>query len=250
MKTSNFILWLTFLLPGLLMYSCSGSTNGEEETNNEEEVEVGYIDAVEAAHEHYTLLSEDGDVRIVKMVLPPGERDNLHSHMHETVYFISGGSARIYVDGEVAAEPEIPDGYVLHHGPWTHSVENVGETTIRAIIFERMDDIVVEPMENYLDAVVEAPENYTLLSHEGNVRVVHMKLEPGQKDHKHSHYYESVYFLKGGQVRIYVDGEVAGEREIPDGYVLHHEPWTHNVENIGETTIEAIIFEIMPDEVQ
>jgi mannose-6-phosphate isomerase-like protein (cupin superfamily) len=248
MKTSMMIKWLTLIVPGLFLFSCAQPTNDSDETKNGEEAEMEYIDAVEAAAEHYTLLSEDGDVRLIEMVLPPGERDNLHSHKHETVYFISGGNARIYVDDEVAAEPEIPDGYVMHHGPWTHSVENIGETTIRAIIFERMADIPVEPMEDYLDAAEKAPDHYTVLSHEGNVRVVHMKLGPGEMDNEHSHYYETVYFLRGGHARIYVDGEVAGEREIPDGYVMHHEPWTHTVENIGEDTIEAIIFEIMPEE--
>ena len=95
-----------------------------------------YIDPIEVASENYELLSQEGNVRVVKMCLRPGEIDNEHSHPHETVYFINGGKLRIHVEGEAAMEADIPDGHVMHHGPWTHRVENVGDTTVNAIIFE------------------------------------------------------------------------------------------------------------------
>ena len=98
---------------------------------------MDYIDAVEAASENYKLLSDDGDVRVVEMTLAPGEKDNLHSHHNETVYFISGSKVKIY-EGDEVMEADIPDGHVMHHGPWTHRVENVGDRTLKAIIFERM----------------------------------------------------------------------------------------------------------------
>lgn len=96
-----------------------------------------YIDAVEAASENYKLLSHEGNVRVIEMLLKPGEIDNEHSHYNETVYFITGGKARIHVDGD-AMEVDVPDGHVMHHGPWTHRVENIGDTEILAIIFEQM----------------------------------------------------------------------------------------------------------------
>lgn len=100
-------------------------------------------------------------------------------------------------------------------------------------------------MENYIDAVKAASDNYQLLSHEGNVRVVEMLLRPGEIDNEHSHHNETVYFMSGGKARIHVDGEYQ-EVEIPSGHVMHHGPWTHRVENIGDTDIHAIIFEQMP----
>lgn len=97
-----------------------------------------YIDPIVAASENYKLLSQEGKVRVVEMLLPPGVIDNEHSHPHETVYFISGGKLRIHVAGEEPMEADIPDGHVMHHGPWTHRVENIGETTVKAILFELM----------------------------------------------------------------------------------------------------------------
>lgn len=232
----------------IILGGCQGSTSEEDTTTEEgtEETEQssGYIDAVEAASEHYTLLSEEGPVRVIEMRLPAGARDNKHSHNHETVYFISGGSVQIYVDGDTVSA-EIPDGHVMHHEPWTHSVENTGDGPIRAIIFEQMEVVPTQQMEGYVDAASAAADHYSTLSKDGNVRVVHMTLGPGERDNTHSHYNETVYFISGGKANIHVGDEVV-EADIPDGHVMHHDPWTHSVENIGDTEIEAIIFERIP----
>ncbi len=101
-------------------------------------------------------------------------------------------------------------------------------------------------MSEYIDAVEAAAANYKLLSREGNVRVIEMNLAPGEKDTEHSHHSETVYFITGSKVRIYV-GDDSTEADIPDGHVMHHGPWTHVVENIGDKHLKAIIFETMPE---
>ena len=70
------------------------------------------------------------------MTLKAGERDNEHSHTSEIVYFITGSSLKIHLPGGETAEADIPDGHVMPHEPWTHSVENVGTRDLKAIIFE------------------------------------------------------------------------------------------------------------------
>jgi quercetin dioxygenase-like cupin family protein len=95
-----------------------------------------YIDPTVAAAEHYQLLLANDHVRVIEMKLPAGEIDNTHSHRGETVYFVKGGKARIHVPGNDPMELEIPDGHVMWHEPWTHRVENIGDTDIHAIIVE------------------------------------------------------------------------------------------------------------------
>ena len=98
---------------------------------------MDYIDAVDAASANYKLLSHEGNTRVIEMTLAPREKDNVHSHHSETVYFITGSKVKIRVGDEVM-EADIPDGHVMHHGPWTHQVENVGDKALKAIIFELM----------------------------------------------------------------------------------------------------------------
>ena len=98
-----------------------------------------YKDPTQVSPENYRLLLEDGDHRLVEMSLPAGRSDIEHSHPHEMVYFITGGKARIHLPDGDSVELEIPDGHVMKHEPWTHRVENIGDTDIRALLFERFD---------------------------------------------------------------------------------------------------------------
>jgi len=99
---------------------------------------MAYIDPVVASPDEYRLLLQSGKARIVEMRLPPGTIDTEHSHPDEWVYFIRGGKARIHV-GEERVELDIPDGHAMHHEPWTHRVENIGDGEIHAVIFELVD---------------------------------------------------------------------------------------------------------------
>ena len=51
---------------------------------------TAYIDPIDAAAEHYKLLQDGQRARMIEMRLPPGARDNEHSHPNEFVYFIQG----------------------------------------------------------------------------------------------------------------------------------------------------------------
>jgi quercetin dioxygenase-like cupin family protein len=93
------------------------------------------------------------------------------------------------------------------------------------------------------DPVEVSPDHYELLLENDAVRVLRMTLGPGDIDEEHSHPSETVYFLKGGKLRIHLPEGDPAELEIPDGGVIWHEPWTHRVENVGSSDVEAVIVE-------
>ena len=95
-----------------------------------------YIDPIEASPNNYKLLFEDDANRVLEMSLKAGDKDNEHSHTSEIAYFITGSSLKIHLPDGKAMEADIPDGHVMAHEPWTHSVENTGAKDVRAIIFE------------------------------------------------------------------------------------------------------------------
>ena len=97
-----------------------------------------YIDPTRSAPEHYKLLLENEHVRVLEMNLPAGARDNEHSHSDETVYFVTGPSkVRIHLPGGDSIEADLPNGHIMWHEAWTHSVENIGQAKIRAVIVEQ-----------------------------------------------------------------------------------------------------------------
>ena len=102
-----------------------------------------------------------------------------------------------------------------------------------------------------LPAAHEAsPDIYELLTENERVLVLRMTLAPGQSDGLHHHNAETVYFQRGGSLRIEpYDDDSFGEAvkaTVPDGHVIWHEAWAHRVTNIGDTPVIAIIVEQKP----
>jgi mannose-6-phosphate isomerase-like protein (cupin superfamily) len=97
---------------------------------------VPYIDPVKVSPDNYRVLLENHEVRVLRMTLRPGEKDKMHSHPNETVYFLNGGNVKIRLENGDVVEAEIPDNEVMWNQAWTHQVENVGSKTVRAIIVE------------------------------------------------------------------------------------------------------------------
>ena len=97
---------------------------------------MAYIDPVQVSSKNYKLLFENEHVRVLEMNLKAGEIDVTHSHPSETVYFLKGSKAKIHLPDGGVAEADIPDGHVMWHEAWTHQVENIGTSDIRAIIVE------------------------------------------------------------------------------------------------------------------
>ena len=95
-----------------------------------------YIDPVQVAPSNYKVLLENDQVRVLEMNLRAGETDEVHSHPAETVYFLSGGKAKIHLPNGETVEADIPDGHVMWNEAWTHQVQNAGSSDIRAIIVE------------------------------------------------------------------------------------------------------------------
>jgi mannose-6-phosphate isomerase-like protein (cupin superfamily) len=95
----------------------------------------------------------------------------------------------------------------------------------------------------YINPTEVSPKVYSELLANDHVRVLEMRLGPGESDAVHSHGNETAHFISGGKVRISVPNEGTDELAIPDGFTMWHEAWTHQVENIGDTEIYAIVVE-------
>lgn len=91
-------------------------------------------------------------------------------------------------------------------------------------------------------AHITSPNQYTLLLENDSVMVLKMVLKPGETDLVHSHSNETVYFEKGGKLKIVENGKPF-EVGVPDGHVMWHEAWTHQVTNMGDSEVIAIIVE-------
>ena len=83
---------------------------------------------------HVTLDNEH--VRVFEAALPPGWKENQHSHPTSIVYVIEGGRVRNHAADGTTSETTYTAGMTAYRDPVTHWAENIGTTTIRLIVVE------------------------------------------------------------------------------------------------------------------
>lgn len=96
-------------------------------------------DAVKLDPDRNKLVFENDRVRVYEVTSPPGNTLGMHSHPAHVVYFLTPGKTRFKAaDGKVT-EGEVKAGEARWSEPVTHSVENIGTTTLRAVVVELKD---------------------------------------------------------------------------------------------------------------
>src|SRR5947209_11261326 len=79
---------------------------------------------------------ENDRVRVLEATLPPGVKEQVHSHPAYVIYVLEGGKYRNYASDGKATEGELKTGDVLYREPLTHAAENIGSTTMHMILVE------------------------------------------------------------------------------------------------------------------
>ena len=79
---------------------------------------------------------ENDRVRVLEATLPPGVREQVHSHPAYVIYVLEGGRYRNYASDGKTTEGELKTGDVLYRDPLTHAAENIGSTPLHMILVE------------------------------------------------------------------------------------------------------------------
>jgi quercetin dioxygenase-like cupin family protein len=79
---------------------------------------------------------ETDRVRVLEAMLPPGTKEQVHSHPANVIYVLEGGRFRNYAaDGKVT-DGTLKTGDVIYRDPLTHAAENIGDTPLHLILVE------------------------------------------------------------------------------------------------------------------
>jgi beta-alanine degradation protein BauB len=79
---------------------------------------------------------ENERVRVLEAELPPGVKEQVHSHPAYVIYVLEGGRVRNYAADGKTSETELKTGEVVYRDPLTHAAENIGKTTMHLILVE------------------------------------------------------------------------------------------------------------------
>jgi quercetin dioxygenase-like cupin family protein len=90
-----------------------------------------------ASPEIYKVIAENEKFRVVEVTWKPGQKDQFHSHPDNAIYYTTNCSMRSQVPGGAPQQNQRVAGTARVQGPVTsHSVENIGTTDCRLIMFE------------------------------------------------------------------------------------------------------------------
>jgi beta-alanine degradation protein BauB len=79
---------------------------------------------------------ENDRVRVLEAILPPGTKEQVHSHPANIIYVLAGGRYRNYAaDGKIT-EGTLQTGDVIYRDPLTHAAENIGDKPMHLILVE------------------------------------------------------------------------------------------------------------------
>src|SRR5436189_6423398 len=79
---------------------------------------------------------ENDRVRVLEATLPPGAKEQVHSHPAYVIYVLEGGRYRNYASDGKITEGELKSGEVLFRDPLTHAAENIGDKALHMILVE------------------------------------------------------------------------------------------------------------------
>lgn len=79
---------------------------------------------------------ENDRVRVLEADLPPGVKEQVHSHPAYVIYVLEGGRYRNYASDGKVTEGELKAGEVLFREPLTHAAENIGDKPLHMILVE------------------------------------------------------------------------------------------------------------------
>jgi quercetin dioxygenase-like cupin family protein len=93
-------------------------------------------DMVTVAPKNCKVLLDNDRVRVIRVVMKPGEKLEMHSHLAHVVYSLTGGKMKYTSPDGKSEEREIKAGETRWGDAVTHANENIGTTETRALVVE------------------------------------------------------------------------------------------------------------------
>lgn len=103
---------------------------------------------------------------------------------------------------------------------------------------------VASPVVLAQDPVKVSPETHKVILENERVRVLEVRVKPGEKVPTHSHPPNVVYFLSDAQERFTFPDGTTKDREDRAGVAFWSEAVTHAAENVGGTEIHVVQIEL------
>jgi len=93
-------------------------------------------DVVKVAADSHTVLLENDQVRVLKVIMKPGQKAPMHSHPHNVGYYLTDARVKITLPDGKTQERDLKAGTSAWNEATTHEAENIGSTELQEIQIE------------------------------------------------------------------------------------------------------------------
>lgn len=242
MKQKTIAALIQVLMFAFIFIACN-QEDKKEEAAEPSKTEAEIKDAVATAPGVYKVLADTLNIRLLEIIVKPGEEIPMHSHPDYSLYVIEGGTVEFTAKDGTKHTQELLAGAGLVLPAETHAAKNTGAANVRAIATETTRTAAAS-RDAATDPVKVAPGVYKVLADTMNLRLIEITVKPGETVPLHSHPDYAEYVIDGGSVELIAKDGTKQKVELKSGFGTITPAETHSGKNTGTTPIRIIATEV------
>jgi len=201
-------------------------------------------DPVQVDGQHYKVMLENDQVRVLRIHYNPKEKSVMHEHPASVVVFLNTSKAKFTLpDGTTTTDGGGKAGSVRFTEAGKHLPEDIGATPIEAVLVElkgksgmgsavAVDPVKVDPMRHKVEV-----EN-------DKVRVLRIKIKAGDTTKQHEHPNAVAIFLTEIKTKFTRGDGTTREGANKRGEAIWAVAEKHTVKNVAARPAEIILVEL------
>jgi quercetin dioxygenase-like cupin family protein len=201
-------------------------------------------DPVKVDANHYKVMFENDQVRVLRIHYNPKEKSVMHEHPASVVVFLSDSKAKFTLpDGSTTTDGGGKAGEVRFSDAGKHLPEDIGTTPVEAVLVELKGKSGMGSAVT-LDPVKVDPERHKVEVENDKVRVLRIKIKDGDTTKQHEHPNGVAIFLTDVKTKFTRDDGTTREGANKRGEAIWAAAEKHTVTNVAGKPAEIILVEL------
>lgn len=226
--------WLTSLVPLLFALALIRIPHAVSQQD---------IDSIKVDAAHHKVEFENAQVRVIRWVIPPGDKTLNHSHRDNVNICLTDYNGRVTTPDGKTREDHFKAGSTAWREAGVHIVENISDKPMRGIIVEPKKPASARPA-GAQDVMVADPKHNKVIFENAQVRVIRDSWGPGEKSPMHGHPDTVQVLLTDLKLNITTADGKTSPSEGKAGEVRWRPAAQHAGENVGGKAFEQILIEM------
>jgi len=200
-------------------------------------------DAWTVTGQEQTPIYQNNWVRVRRVIHRPGETAPMHEHKQRVSVYLTDAVVRLTAPDGKFQDSHYTPGMVKWGEPTKHILTNIGTTPVEVIEVEFLGPRPSTPQAYMGDPLKQDPKHFKLEFVNDRVRVLRYTLGPRETSAMHDHLDRIAVRLTDFHSRATFSDGSKKESTAKAREAIYSPSTRHSVENLGDTTYEAISIE-------